>query len=61
MNMHELSKLEGLSTEEQKFINSPKPGTGLIKITDTFIPMNDIFPTDTNLYKIMTTKPEERL
>ena len=32
---------------------------GLLKIGEDVIPINDDFPKDTHLYKIMTTKPDE--
>lgn len=61
LNKQQLSDMLNISPQEQKFISSAKPGMGLIKIADDLIPMDDSFPTNTKLYKIMTTKPEERL
>lgn len=61
MNRKQLSSMLGISREEQKYISSPKPGMGLIRVNGDVIPMNDDFPKDTELYKIMTTRPEERL
>ena len=34
---------------------------GVISMMNNIIPMNDDFPKDTELYKIMTTKPDERI
>ena len=51
--------LLGLTTEEQKYISTSKPGMGLLKIGEDVFPINDDFPKDTKLYGIMTTKPDE--
>lgn len=59
MNQIELSKMFNISKDEQKYISAAKPGMGLIRIKDDIIPMDDSFPQDTKLYKIMTTKPDE--
>ena len=59
INKEHLSNLLNISKEEQKFISSAKPGTGLLRIKDDIIPMTDSFPKNTELYKIMTTKPNE--
>ena len=61
LNRAQLSDILGLSKEEQRYIAGSKPGMGLIQIDTDTIPVDDNFPTDTKLYKIMTTKPEERL
>lgn len=62
MNKQQLVKMYGLSPTEQKYIESPKPGTGLIIINNKIIvPMINEFPKNTKLYKIMTTKPDERI
>lgn len=63
INRQQLAKILNISKEEEKYIASARPGTGLIHIDDNNdnIPFTDSFPKDTKLYKIMTTKPEERL
>ena len=61
INRQQLSKMFSISPAEQKFISSAKPGTGILNIAGDNIPVDDSFPKDTKLYKIMTTKPEERL
>lgn len=60
INQVQLSKLLSLTPEEQKYIATGKSGTGLLKIGSDAIPMNDNFPKNTKLYKIMTTKPDEQ-
>lgn len=63
MNKQQLSKIFNISEDEQKWISSTHPGSGLIHLTenDNNIPFVDNFPQNTKLYKIMSTKPEERL
>jgi hypothetical protein len=61
LNKQQLSDMMNISPMEQKYIASAKPGMGLIRIGDSIIPMDDTFPKNTQLYKIMTTKPDERL
>ena len=59
INKQQLSQMMNISPTEQKYIASAKPGRGLIRIGDDLIPMDDSFPKDTRLYKIMTTNPDE--
>lgn len=61
LNKQQLSELMNISPQEQKYIASAKPGMGLIRIDESMIPMDDTFPKNTSLYKIMTTKPDERI
>ena len=59
INKQSLSNLLNISMEEQKYISTAKPGMGLIRIDEQMYPMDDSFPKDTKLYKMMTTKPSE--
>jgi hypothetical protein len=61
MNKQVLSNMFSISSSEQKYISSAKPGMGLLRINENMIPMDDSFPKDSKLYKIMTTKPDERM
>lgn len=61
INKEQLSSLLNISKEEQKYISSAKPGMGLIRVKEDIIPMDDSFPRNTKLYKIMTTKPDESI
>lgn len=61
INKQQLSDMLNVSPLEQKYISSAKPGMGLIKVNESLIPMDDSFPRNTKLYKIMTTKPDERM
>ena len=61
LNKEELSRLLNISREEQKYISTAKPGMGLIRIKEDIIPLQDDFPKNTELYKILTTKPDEQI
>ena len=61
LNRRQLSDLLSISEEEQKYIDRDKPGMGLLRIGDDVIPFIDDFPKDTKLYRLMTTKPSERI
>lgn len=54
-----LSEFLEISEEQQKYITNSEAGEGLLKYDDVIIPFKDKFPTDTKLYKLMTTKPSE--
>lgn len=59
MNRKQLCQLYDISPEEEKYISAAKPGMGLIQIGSDILPMDDSFPKDTMLYRIMSTKPHE--
>lgn len=61
LNKQQLSNMYSLSSVEQKYISSAKPGMGLIYTNENIIPVNDDFPKNTKLYKLMTTRPDERM
>jgi hypothetical protein len=42
-----------------KQVTNSQPGEGLILYGGTILPFCDRFPTDTKLYRIMSTKPQE--
>ncbi len=51
-----------ISPAQQKFVEgSVKQGSGLIYYGGNIIPFNNKFPTNTKLYKLMTTKPKESM
>ena len=61
INKQQLSQMFNISPTEQKYIASARPGRGLIRTADEdLIPMDDSFPRDTKLYKIMTTNPDDK-
>ena len=46
-----------ISKEQMKFVTNSGPGEGLIRYDKVLLPFTDRFPTDTEMYKLMTTKP----
>ncbi len=54
-----LAKALNISPGQQNYITNSNAGEGLIIYGSSIIPFKDDFPKDTQLYKIMTTKPEE--
>ena len=59
INRQQLSEMLDISKEEQKYISTAKPGMGLLRILGDTVPMDDAFPKNTELYRLMTTKPTE--
>ncbi|MGI6579099.1 MAG: VirB4-like conjugal transfer ATPase, CD1110 family [Saccharofermentanales bacterium] len=55
----QLGKLLNISDVQMGYVNNAPTGEGLIKIRNAIIPFADKFPNDTQLYKLMTTKPGE--
>ena len=55
-----LSKALNISPSQQNYITNSNAGEGLIIYGSTIIPFKDDFPRDTQLYRIMTTKPNEK-
>ncbi len=55
-----LQVLYNLSDDQREYFENTEKGTGLIKAGKYFIPFVDEFPKDTELYKAMTTDPQER-
>ncbi len=43
----------------QKYVTHTEAGEGLIFYGNVVLPFVDRFPKDTELYRVMTTKPEE--
>jgi len=56
----ELAKLLNISEQELSFITNAPAGQGLIKISSSLIPFINEFPRNTELYKLMTTRPNEK-
>lgn len=53
----ELAKLLNISDLQMSYITNVNAGEGLIKIGSSLIPFVNKFPKNTELYKLMTTKP----
>ena len=54
-----LAKKLGISPQQLSYVTHSGPGEGLIFYGNVILPFVDRFPQDTELYSIMTTKPEE--
>ena len=54
-----LAKQLSISPQQMKYVTHTEAGEGLIFYGNVVLPFVDRFPTDTELYKVMTTKPEE--
>ena len=55
----ELAKILNISDLQMNYITNVNIGEGLIKIGSSLIPFINKFPKDTELYKLMTTRPGE--
>ena len=54
-----LARLLNISNEQMSYITNADAGCGLIKYGSALVPFVNRFPKDTQLYKLMTTKPGE--
>lgn len=54
-----LAKLLNISNEQMGYITNADAGSGLIRIGSAIVPFRNEFPKNTELYKLMTTKPGE--
>ena len=48
-----------ISKEQMQYVTNSGQGEGLIRYDKVLLPFTDTFPTDTEMYKLMTTKPTE--
>lgn len=48
-----------ISPGQAAYVTNSDAGCGLIKFDKTILPFEDKFPTDTKMYKLMTTKPAD--
>lgn len=55
----ELAKILNISDTQMSYITNVGAGQGLLKVGSSLVPFINEFPTDTKLYKLMTTKPGE--
>lgn len=59
MDRNILQDILSLSDTDMEFVTNVECGQGLLFTIKQAIPFNDNFPTDTKLYKVMTTKATE--
>ena len=57
----ELAKLLNISDTQLGYITNVPAGCGLIRCAGNLVPFTNNFPKDTQLYRLMTTKPDEQL
>ena len=55
----ELAKLLNISDLQMSYITNVGAGEGLIKVGSSLVPFSNRFPKNTELYKLMTTRPGE--
>ncbi len=55
----ELAKLLSISDLQMSYITNVSAGQGLLKVGSSLVPFINKFPTNTKLYKLMTTRPGE--
>ena len=55
----ELAKLLNISNEQLSYITNADPGCGLIRYGGSLVPFVNRFPKDTEMYRMMTTRPGE--
>ena len=56
-----LAQLLNISPEQTDYITNAPAGCGLLKYGGALIPFENRFPKDTELYRLMTTKPGESI
>jgi len=54
-----LAKQLGISPHQLSYVTNSNAGEGLLFFGNVIIPFVDHFPKDTELYSIMTTRPED--
>lgn len=55
----ELAKLLNISELQLSYITNAAAGSGLVKVESSLVPFCDRFPHNTELYRLMSTKPGE--
>ncbi len=55
----ELAKLLNISDLQMSYITNVGPGEGLLKVGSSLVPFVNHYPKNTELYKLMSTKPGE--
>jgi len=54
-----LAKQLGISPHQLSYVTHANSGEGLLFFGDTIIPFVDRFPKDTELYRLLTTRPAD--
>ena len=56
-----LARLLNISPEQMRYVNNAAAGSGLMRYGNVLVPFVNKFPKDTQLYKLITTKPGESI
>lgn len=56
-DQQKLAQLFNISQEQMNYITNAEAGCGLIRYGSTLVPFENRFPNNTDLYKLMTTRP----
>lgn len=54
-----LAQLLNISPEQMNYVNGAEAGSGLMRYGNALVPFVNKFPSDTELYKLITTRPGE--
>ena len=54
-----LAERLNISSEQLAYVTNSEPGHGLLFFNNVILPFADDFPKDTELYRLLTTKPSE--
>ena len=54
-----LSQLLNISSEQMRYVNGSEAGSGLLRYGNALVPFINKFPMDTELYRLITTRPGE--
>ena len=54
-----LSQLLNISPEQMRYVNRSEAGSGLLRYGNALVPFINKFPMDTELYRLITTRPGE--
>ena len=54
-----LAERLNISPKQLAYVTNSEPGEGLLFYENVILPFVDKFPQDTELYRIMTTRPSE--
>ena len=55
----QLAELLNISKQQLGYVQDVEPGTGLMKCGSMMVPFTNQIPTDSELYKLITTKPSD--
>ena len=60
-DVYQMQNLLRLSNDQTDYLQNALPGHGLIRYGSSIIPFNAEWPSDSEIYRLITTKPGEML